>query len=190
LKTNNKKKDADFNARFDIIAISKRSNNRVALIELKYGRQAFAGKSGIYKHIESFYKYQEKGYFNAKEIIDIINSQNNLGVSIPDELLDLGYKWENEENIIYNFYVITLDNNGETPKHSTPKQTMAAYLFKNKRWNCNELSNGPKIEEKYGDVTKKNNKLQVTFLFSNQTLDNLDINDIIDGNYDDKEIPR
>jgi hypothetical protein len=193
-----KKDDADFNARFDIIAISKESNHRVALIELKYGRQAIGGNSGIYKHIENFNKYQDEGYFDTKEnshkkeIIDIIKSQKILGVNVPAELQNLENEWGNlkAEDIKYNFYVITLDNNGETPQHSTPKQSMAAYLFKNKRWGCKELSSGSKVEEEFGDVTKKSNKLQVTFLFSKQTLDNLKIDDVIDGNYDDREIPQ
>ncbi|MDR0320626.1 MAG: hypothetical protein LBI28_03915 [Treponema sp.] len=190
------KDDADFNARFDIIAISKENNHKVALIELKYGRQAIGGYSGIYRHIENFNKYRKKRYFNShkKEIIDIIKNQKMLGVNVPVELQNLENKWKNPKakDINYNFYVITLDNNGETPQHSTPKQTMAAYLFKRKRWGCKELSPGPKVEEKFGDVTKKSNKkqLQVTFLFSKQTLKKLNINDVIYGNYDDKEIPQ
>jgi hypothetical protein len=192
------KDDADFNARFDIIAISKENNHEVALIELKYGRQAIGGYSGIYKHIENFYKYQKKRYFDTKknshkkEIIDILKSLKMLDVNVPAELQNLENEWSSlkVEDIKYRFYVITLDNNGKTPWHSTPKQTMAAYLFKSKRWGCKELGKGPKVEDNFGNVTKKSNKLQVTFLFSKQTLDNLKINDVIDGNYDDKEIPR
>jgi hypothetical protein len=186
------KDDADFNARFDIIAISKENNHEVALIELKYGRQAIGGNSGIYKHIENFNKYQNEGYFDTKEIIDIIKSLKMLGINVSDKLQNLEAKWESSKagDIKYNFYVITLDNNGKTILHSTPKQTMAAYLFKSKRWGCKELSPGPKVEEQFGDVTKKSNKLQVTFLFSKQILDNLNIDDIIDGDYEDKEIPQ
>jgi hypothetical protein len=111
------KDNADFNARFDIIAISKKNNHNVALIKLKYGRQAIGGSSGIYKHIENFNKYQNEGYFDTKEIIDIIESQKMLGVHVPTELQNLENEWENSkaENIKYNFFVITLDNNGETP---------------------------------------------------------------------------
>jgi len=187
-----KKDDADFNARFDFIAVSKEKNHKVALIELKYGRQAIGGSSGIYKHIENFNKYQDEGYFEKKEIIGIIESQKMLGIYVPAELRKLEKEWEciKTEEIKYGFYVITLDNNGKTPQHSTPKQTMAAYLFESKRWGCKELSPGIKVEEKFGDVTSKRNKLQVTFLFSRQTLDNLNINDIIDGSYDDMENPQ
>lgn len=177
--------DANFNARFDIIAISKKSPHKVGLIELKYGGAAIGGNSGIYRHIENFYKYQNKGYFDKKEIVEIIKSQEMIGVNIPDKLKNLETKYITG----YEFYVIILDNNSETERHSTPKQTMAAYLFKEKRWGCKKL---PKkaicVEEKFGDVTNKSNKLQVSFLFSKQTLANLNINDIIDGAYDDKEI--
>jgi hypothetical protein len=184
--------DADFNARFDIIAISKGTPYKAALIELKYGRQAIGGSSGIYKHIENFNKYQENGYFDSKEnshkkeIIGIIESQKMLGVNVPKELQNITA----DDITEYTFYVITLDNNGETPKHDTPKQTMAAYLFKDKRWGCNELSSNKKVEETFGDVTKKSNKLNVSFLFSKQTLDNLNIDDIINGNYDERILPE
>jgi len=43
------KKEADFNGRFDIIALSKMKPHKVALIELKYGSGAIGGTSGIYK---------------------------------------------------------------------------------------------------------------------------------------------
>jgi hypothetical protein len=184
--------DAGFNGRFDIIAISKKTPHIVAVIELKYGAKAIGGKSGIYKHIEDFKKYQDKRYFDdpagnahKKEIADIIESYKMLGVNVPKKL----------QNVTPNditgpeFYVITLDNNGKTLKHDIPKQTMAAYLFKDKRWGCKELSPGPKVEEKFGDVTKKTNKLNVAFLFSQQKLGNLNINDIIDGNYDERILP-
>jgi len=196
---NKQQKDSvDFRARFDIIAISKENNHEVALIELKYGSQALGGKSGIYKHIETFYKYMNEGYFDAKEnshkkeIIEIIKSQIMLGLYVPEALRNLEKEWESlkAKSIKYKFYVITLNNNGKTAKHSIPKQTMAAYLFNNKRWGCEKLSTKIKVEKKFGDVTNKNNKLQVNFLFSEQTLDNLNINDIIGGSCYDREIPR
>jgi hypothetical protein len=180
------KSAANFNARFDIIAILKETPHKVALIELKYGKEAFGGNSGIYKHIEDFSKYQKNGYFDAKEIVNIIESQIALGINVPEELQNVTAN----DITKYEFYVITLDNNGETSQHSTPKQTMAAYLFKDKRWGCKELSPGQKVEETFGDVTNKNNELNVSFLFSKKTLDNLNINDIIDGNYDERILPE
>jgi hypothetical protein len=58
---------ADFNARFDIIAISKETPHTVALIELKYGRKAIGGNCGIYTHIETFNQYQKNDYFDGKK---------------------------------------------------------------------------------------------------------------------------
>jgi hypothetical protein len=178
-----------FSGRFDIVAISKETPHSIALIELKYGRHAIGGKCGIRRHIEDFHKFQGNNYFEKymrQDIIGIIKSYQMLGLDLPDELQYLTA----DDIVKYNFYVVTLDNNGETPQHSTPKQTMAAYLFNDLRWGCKELAAPPSVEEQFGDVTKKNNKFQVTFLFSEQTLDNLNIEDVIDGNYYDKKIPR
>ena len=178
-----------FSGRFDIIAISKEVPHSVALIELKYGRQAIGGKCGIRRHIKDFYKFKKNNYFEKymkQDIVGIVKSRKMLELDLPDWLQYLTA----DDITKYNFYVITLDNNGETERHSTPKQTMAGYLFNSFRWGCKKLATPPSVEKIFGDVTKKSNKLQVTFLFSKQTLDNLNINDIIYGNYDDKEIPQ
>lgn len=178
-----------FNGRFDIVAISKEIPHSVALVELKYGRQAIGGKCGIRRHIEDFYKFHENNYFDKymkQDIVGIVKSRKMLKLDLPGWLQYLTA----DDITEYNFYVITLDNNGKTPQHSTPKQTMAAYLFNDLRWGCKELAAPISVEEKFGDVTKKSNKLQVTFLFSKQTLSNLNINDVIYGNYDNKEIPQ
>ena len=187
---NNKqeKENADFNGRFDIVALSKKKPHRVALIELKYGRGAIGGKSGIYKHIEDFRKFNDNCFFEnhfRKEIIEIIRSQRSLGISVPFQIP------EEKEILTPEFYVITLDNNKE--KGSTPKQTMAGYLFKDKRWSCNRLSNDHCYENNYRvDVTKKNSNPHVTFLFSKVTLEAgiEKITDIIDGDYDEKIFPE
>ncbi len=181
------KKKSDFNGRFDIIALSKEKPHRVALIELKYGSGAISGASGIYKHVQDFSNFIEKGFFKGhlrQEIIKIIKSQLDIGISVPFTL-------PNENNILSpDFYFITLDNNAKTDKASTPKQTMAGYLFKNKRWNCKRLSTKYCVERDFGDITKKDNKFHATFLFSKSTIETLDIIDIIDGNYDKRIIPR
>jgi len=64
---NKKEKDkADFNGRFDIIAISKKKPHKIALIELKkYGNRTIGGNSGIYKHVEDFAKFYEKNILIA-----------------------------------------------------------------------------------------------------------------------------
>ena len=184
---NMEKKEADFNARFDIIALSKNKPHRVALIELKYGDKSIGGNSGIYKHIKDFSGFQKNEYFENHlryEIIEIVKSLKELEIYVPFELP------KDEDLLVPEFYFITLNNNSETGKTRTPKQNIAGYLFKDKRWNCTQLSNKYCVENDFGDVTKKNNKFYATFLFSTQKLDNLQINDIIDGDYDEKIIPE
>jgi len=179
---NREKEKANFKARFDIIAISKSKPHKVALIELKYGKKAIGGKSGIYKHIDDFIKFIYKNYFEQhlkQEIVEILKSWKNIGIDIPFELPNL------KDISKPYFYFVTLDNNAYTKKSSTPKQTMAGYLFKDYRWGCKRLSKKNCVEIDFGDVTKKTNKLHVTFLFSNDTLENIKINDIIEGNYDE-----
>ncbi|MCX6230849.1 MAG: hypothetical protein NTZ33_04840 [Bacteroidetes bacterium] len=184
---NQKEKDkTDFNGRFDIIALSKEKPHKVALIELKYGKGAIGGKSGIYKHVKDFNKFCDKGFFEGhlkQEIIEIIKSQKELGISVPFEL-------PNEVDVLTpEFYFIILDNNAKTLKASTPKQTLAGYLFKKPRWGCKRLSTQC-VETEFGDITKKNNKFHATFLFSKATLENIKITDIIDGVYDEKIKPE
>lgn len=180
------KDNANFNGRFDIIAISKTNPHRVALIELKYGKKAIGGKSGIYKHVMDFNNFMANNFFDMhlkQQIIEIIQSQLNLGIPIPFELPKKEYFLAPE------FYFITLNNNAEKLNGSTPKQTMAGYLFKDYRWDCKKLSTKYCVEIDFGDITKKGNKFHATFLFSKKTLDNLKINDIINGNYDERIEP-
>ena len=181
------KKEANFNGRFDIIALSKAKPHKVALIELKYGSGAIGGKSGIYKHVKDFTKFCDKKYFQShlkNEIIEIIKSQIELGVSVPIEL-------PKEKDILSpDFYFITLNNNAKDKNSSIPKQTMAGYLFKDYRWNCKRLTKGKCVEKDFGDITKRKNKFHATFLFSKATIDNLFISDIVDGDYDERIMPE
>jgi len=181
------KNKANFNGRFDIIAISKNKPHRIALIELKYGNGAIGGTSGIYKHVNDFIKFIDKEFFEKhlkQEIIEIIHSQLNLGIPVPFVLP------KKEELLSPEFYFITLNNNAEKLNGSTPKQTMAGYLFKDYRWGCKRLSKKYCVEMDFGDITKKSNDFYATFLFSKETLGNIKINDIIDGNYDERIIPE
>lgn len=164
------------------MAISKTKPHKVALIELKYGNGAIGGKSGIYKHSEDFKKYQDNKYFDKQEVCQIINSQELLGIDLPDSLKNL--KMNDIDG--YEFYVITLNNNLEKLNGSTPKQTMSGYLFNDKRWNCRKLST-KRVQTKFGDVTDKSNPLHVNFLFSTQTNNNLTINDIIEHSEYERE---
>jgi hypothetical protein len=180
------KEKADFNGRFDIIALSKMKPHKVALIELKYGRGAIGGTSGIYKHVEDFSKFCEKGHFEGQlkqEIIEIVKSQKELGIAVPFE------SSEEFDILTPEFYFITLNNNAEKENASTPKQTMAGYLFNDKRWGCKKLTTKDSVEKMFGDITKKDNKFFATFLFSKATLENIGITDIIDGTYNERILP-
>lgn len=175
------KAKAEFNGRFDIIALSKKKPHRTAIIELKYGSSAIGGKSGICKHVDDFNKFCDNGFFEKhlmQEIIDIVKSQIEIGIEVPFGLPKLNSLLSQPE-----FYFITLDNNSYEGK-STPKQTMAGYLFKEKRWGCKKISTEHCIENKFGDITKKGNKFHAKFLFSTAKIGNIKITDIIDGNYD------
>lgn len=180
------REEANFSARFDFIAISKETPHRIALIELKYGRDAIGGDSGIYKHVKDFSNFQKNNYFNplfTKELIKIIKSLNYLGVDIP-------FNTPQQDDFLKpTFYFIILNNNKKSPKHSSPKQSLGGYLFKEKRWDSKRVSTN-NVEEDFGDITKKDNPFHATFLFSSQTLNNLFINDIIDGDYDERVEPE
>ena len=112
------KSHPDFNARFDIVAISKRAPHRIAIIELKYGRDAVSGSSGLMKHITDFYKFGKYGYYESfkLETISILQNLSETDPVFPDELSQLKL-----EQIACQpeFYVITLDNNAYG-KQSTP----------------------------------------------------------------------
>ena len=87
------------------------------------------------------------------------------------------------------FYFIILNNKAELG-YTSPKQTIAGYLFEEKRWGCTRLTTKDSIEQDFGDITKKDNPFHATFLFSSQTLDNLTIDDIIDGDYNERVEPK
>lgn len=179
--------EANFKARFDIIALSKTAPHRVALIELKYGGDAMGGESGIRKHVADFSKFCELGYFEKQlkeEIIEIIKSQKELGIRVPFETP------EKFDIAMPEFYFITLDNNAKNEKGSTPKQRMAGYLFNDKRWGCKKLSTKDSVEKDFGDITKKDNEFFATFLFSKARLENIEIVDIVDGAYDERILPE
>jgi len=183
-KNGKEKEESGFNGRFDIIAVTRSAPHRVALIELKYGGGSMGGKSGVFKHVEDFSKFKEKKYYENHlklEIIEIIKSLKYLDPNAPINAPP------QEDLLEPEHFFITIDNNAID--ENTPKQTMAGYLFSEKRWGCKKLSKNP-VESKYGDITLKSNKICATFLFSNATLETLDINDIIDGEYDERILPE
>lgn len=160
------------NWRFDIIAIEKAFPHNVALIELKYGSKSLGGKSGIRKHIIDYYEFhKENKYSQLKtELIDIIKSLSVLGIDIPDEIRGL-----KSEDLAHTptYYFITLDNNGETPRHATAQMSMSGYLFTNKLWGCKRLSDSVKDEGDCYSLIRNDKTFNPTFLFSDVTLDNI-----------------
>ena len=163
---------SDFNARFDIIAISKKSPYRIAIIELKYGRKSVGGESGIRKHIEDFYSFGKYNYFDdfKREIKSILDNLRDLDPDFPEEL-----KHVRMDQIASKpeFYIVTLDNNAYDTL-CTPKQTVGGYLFDDAtRWNSPRVS-CKTVESVFGDVTDPNNdKVYVKFLFSPRTIEDL-----------------
>lgn len=164
--------------RWDIVAISKNpitkdNKHKVALIELKYEEGAIGGKSGIYKHVDDYINYiksKNKPYENhlKQEIIDIISNLREL------EICQLNIKDKNELANDPEFYFVTLNN-----KEDRLRKKMRKYLFENEE-GCDKRT---KTVEKYLKINVKgDNKynFKPIFLFSDETNENLTINDILD----------
>ena len=85
------------------------------------------------------------------------------------------------------FYVLTVDNNAVSWGATTPKQTMAAYLFSPNSfnylaWDCRQPARD-NVQAKLGiDVLDASSALPVTFIFSKQNVTNLQVNDILEDN--------
>lgn len=160
------------NWRFDIIAIEKAAPHNVALIELKYGSKAIGGKSGIRKHIIDYYEFhKENKYSQLKtELIDIVKSLSAIAIDIPDEIKNL--KVEDLANAP-TYYFITLDNNRETQRHSTPQMSMSGYLFNDKLWDCKRVSDSVTNEGDCYSLIRNDKSFNPIFLFSDVTLDNM-----------------
>jgi hypothetical protein len=175
--------------RFDIVAVSKKTPYRVALIELKYGIGAIGSSSGIVKHAEDYASFNKDHILSThmkKEIVDIVATLNTL------EICSITIKDESEIVDVPEFYFITLDNNPETEAHTTPKMTMGGYVFnrtnpKFKKTGSREQASNT-VESKMGDITDQaNKKLYAQFLFSKDTVCDISIKDIIDDPLYDRE---
>ena len=164
--------------RFDIIAISKAKPFRVALIELKYGSGALKEPSGIRTHVKDFYSfYKNKSFEILKpEIVSIINKLSILGVDVGN-LKNISCDEIDSEP---SFYFITLNNNAIPPSENTPMKTMSGYLFGDKRWGCRRVSSLIKKDGDYFDLINHDKSFRPVFLFSNATLPELKIHDILD----------
>lgn len=187
------KKEADMSSRMDIIAISKEVPHRVAIIELKYGKQAVDGNAGIIKHIEDFIKIKEGknlqngnriDYYDGmcSDICNIIEAYKYLGIEVPELLMNIN---NNEFATSPEFYIMTVNNNSESNRGTTPKQTIAAYLFTPDshnyiEWNCKRKAR-ENVQDKLGiNVLDTNSELPVTFIFSKQKVDDINISDILE----------
>lgn len=181
----------------DVIAVSKEAPHRVAIIELKYGSKAISGDSGVLKHIQDFKTFKEGSihdgcridYYEGMctDICNILKAYDALGITLPESLKNLSREQFASKP---EFYVLTLDNNAVSWGATTPKQTMAAYLFspnsRNYRaWGCRQPAKD-NVQDKLGiDVLDASSELPVTFIFSNQTISDLHVNDILeDDRYD------
>lgn len=125
-----------FDGRFDIIAVSKKTPHRVAVVELKYNSYSISGSSGIVKHIKDFNVFSKNTAscdILMREIVHQLHDLNKIGVEIPKTLLKPYVDFM--ENI--EFYVVTLWDDD-----SDPKGRMGRYLFSDLRenWVGNSLA--------------------------------------------------
>lgn len=187
-------KDSCISARMDIIAISKEAPHRVAVIELKYGSKSISGDAGILKHIQDFKTLKEGSihdgtridYYDGMctDICNILEAYDTLGIALPDTLKNLS---KEKFAALPEFYVLTVDNNAVSWGATTPKQTMAAYLFSPNSfnylaWDCRQPARD-NVQAKLGiDVLDASSALPVTFIFSKQNVTNLQVNDILEDN--------
>lgn len=193
-RENSKSNEEKSFGRFDIIAVNK-NNYKVALIELKVGKNAIGGKSGLLKHAKDWQDFVDKQLFFKdineghnclkQEIINIINNKCILESNYP-----IGYcSEETFKNIEPSFYFIICSG---TMTIGEIKNEVRKYLWsedKCMRYNIKRVSNTYNVENDIDigyDISKKGaGKLYCEFLFTEGLRDNIKINDIIDDeNYD------
>lgn len=198
-------KDSCMSSRMDIIAISKEAPYRVAVIELKYGKKSINGTAGVIKHIQDFKTLKEGSmhhgvridYYNGMctDICNILEAYNALGISLPVTLKNVKKEMFAP---VPEFYIMTMDNNAASSRGTTPKQTMAAYLFSPdsrsyKEWDCRHPAR-QNVQNLLGiNVLDATSALPVTFVFSKQGVGNIHITDILEDNVHEiirPKIPR
>lgn len=122
----------------------------------------------------------------VKEMKDCLRGLQALGEDVPIQP-DEAFQTSPE------FYFIVANNNkGE--KKTTPKQTMGAYLLKEnsphfQTWKS-EKPSVYNVEEELGFNIMRLDSFPITCLFTTQTQENLSINDIIDTDDYEREIPE
>lgn len=171
-----------FTGRFDILAISKKSPHRLAVIELKYNTNSIDGKSGIVKHINDFkiFTDSEKCILNLKnEARHIIADMKSL------DLPSIHLEYDQIEDP--KFYVICLYDTEESSRG-----TVGAYLFnyKKKNWGIKRVSKLNVMDilgEEY-DIESPNCPIKLSFLFKQvKSPIDLGITDILNAEQYDKE---
>lgn len=183
--------------RFDIVAISKEKPHRIALIELKYGCKSYGGDykqlkdaqnnnkviletddnfgCGILGHTCDYIRYIKSGNIAVlkDEIIEICKNYSKIKM-IPE---NPNPKYVKDFPDNPEVYFITVGEDVETARTQMKK-----YLF------TEEVDYKPSIynvEAVLGlDITKQDCRFNPKFLFSEEELENLNIDDIIDyGKY-------
>lgn len=174
-----------FTGRFDILAISKKTPHKLAIIELKYNKESIGGFSGIAKHIKDFSTFNDESnncVSNLKEEVkNIITDLESLGI----DMLSLDIDYNNIENP--EFYIICLYDTKESPRG-----TVGGYLFDTKRehWHTKRTSKHNIIDEigENYNIESTECPIKVNFLFKKvESPKNLGITDILDTNQYDKE---
>lgn len=179
-------RDGKFSGRFDIIAISKTVPHQVAIIELKYNNKAIGGDSGVVKHLEDFYLFQQSSYCytNLKEeIAECVQNLIELGLlPIDSNISDSTDSFSSKPE----FFMICLYDSVRSTKG-----TVGGYLFDELRkgWDTRKVSekNAMRIlDRKYNDIFDIESEecaIEVKFLFK-KVRDSLspDINDILNIN--------
>ncbi len=166
--------------RFDIIALSKTPPHKVALIELKYGDRAIGGTSGIVTHAKDFACFIKNNIYNnhlKREIVDIVKSQKLIDKNIPLDITQ-----ESDLSDKPSFYFITLNN-----QNDDVKRKIRRYLYTDEPPRASSKTvESLRIEDNtdpLGDIADPHNEqLYAQFLFSDVTLNNNNIDDIIDSN--------
>lgn len=169
-----------FNGRFDIIAVSKQTPHRIAVIELKYNSDAIAGAAGIVKHIMDFKTFSQNPVCSEnlkKEIECQLHNLHQIGINVPEKLLETSF--DSFRKI--EFYIITL---WDDESKQNPKETMGRYLFNDLRENwvgatSTRISKKNVMKETGIDI-ENNPPFDIKFLFKKvQSPTDFNIDDIL-----------
>lgn len=176
-KQRNNSKEQPY-GRFDIIALSKTYPHSVALIELKYGGGTIGGKSGIVGHAKDFACFNRNNIYDnhlKSEIVDIVQSLKMIDGSIP-----LDITGEKDLADQPSIYFIILNNQNDDVKRKVRR-----YLYDNEPKASSKTVESLKIKgvtDHLGDIADPlNEQLYAQFLFSDVTLNNNIIEDIIES---------